>query len=104
MNAGVSCVTRGKCTVRGRCRMKLRHGSAPGAGRDSSARIFFSRGSGSASAARRCSGTSSSMFTATTVSSGVRVLMDVNVSATLSRTIATRAPWSLNCGSSSAVV
>ena len=67
-------------------------------------KIGLTGGIGSARAARRCSGTSSSMFTATTVSSGVRVLMDVNVSATLSRTIATRAPWSLNCGSSSAVV
>ena len=41
------------------------------------------------------------MFTLTTVSSGVSARSFSKVSAVLSHTMATRAPWSTNCGRSS---
>ena len=73
----------------------------PGAGPVSCARLSRIGPTGTESAARVAQGISSIMFTETTVSSGVSSVSVVKVSACLSKTMATFAPWSMNWSRSS---
>ena len=77
------------------------HGTVLLHGPVSAARASITFGSGRRSASCWARGMALIMFTLTTVSSGVSARSCSSVSAALSHTIATRAPWFLNCGRSS---